>query len=166
MPTCATTASSWNPYLHFGQVSALWVALQVREAAAPQEDRDAFLEELLVRRELAANFTHYSPTEYDRYEGLPDWARATLAKHADDPRPYLYDREQLVEADTHDPYWNAAMIEIRETGYLHNHLRMYWGKKVLEWQESPQVRRLLGEGSESRTGDIHSPPVSEMIQAR
>ena len=115
------------------------MALQVRDAAAPQPDKDAFLEELLVRRELAANFTHYSPDDYDRYEGLPHWARATLGQHTGDPRPSLYDRQRLSDADTHDPYWNAAMIEMRETGYLHNHLRMYWGKKVLEWQESPEV---------------------------
>ncbi len=133
------SVSYLSPYLHFGQLSSLWVALQVRDAAAPQPDKDAFLEELLVRRELAANFTHHSPDDYDRYEGLPHWARATLGQHAGDPRPSLYDRRRLSDADTHDPYWNAAMIEMRETGYLHNHLRMYWGKKVLEWQESPEA---------------------------
>ena len=128
-----------SAYLHFGQLSALWVALRVQSAPAPQQDKDAFLEELLVRRELAANFTHYSPTDYDRYQGLPAWTRATLDKHTGDPRPHLYDQVQLIEAETHDPYWNAAMVEMRETGYLHNHLRMYWGKKVLEWSESPEA---------------------------
>ncbi len=131
--------SRLSPYLHFGQISPLTVALRVDAAGhASREDRDAVLEELLVRRELAVNFVHHAPEDYDRYRGLPGWARRTLAAHRDDPRPHRYSRRELEEARTHDRVWNAAMREMRHTGYLHNHLRMYWGKKILEWCNTPE----------------------------
>lgn len=75
---------------------------------------------------------------YDRYDCLPEWAQHTLAAHCRDRRSYIYSYEQLSRAETHDPYWNAAMREMYETGYMHNHMRMYWGKKVLEWSPSPE----------------------------
>jgi len=125
--------SAMSPYLRFGQISPVWLALHAGEGHA----RDVYLEELVVRRELAHNYCAFEP-DYDRYEALPGWARETLAEHADDPRPHLYRREDLEAAETHDPSWNAAMREMRETGYLHNHMRMYWGKKVLEWSASPE----------------------------
>ncbi len=127
--------SRLSPYLHFGQISPVEVALAVRAAAAPRADRDSYLEELIVRRELAANFVDNTP-DYDRYECLPAWAQRTLALHARDPRPVLYSYEDLVGARTHDPYWNAAMREMLASGYMQNHMRMYWGKKVLEWSPS------------------------------
>jgi deoxyribodipyrimidine photo-lyase len=83
------------------------------------------------------NHAWFEPA-YDRYETMPEWARKTLAEHADDERPYLYTREQFEAAKTHDPYWNAAMREMLATGYMHNHLRMYWGKKILNWSATPQ----------------------------
>jgi deoxyribodipyrimidine photo-lyase len=129
--------SMLSPYLHFGQISPVEVALAVQGAAAPRTDRDSFLEELIVRRELAANFVDNTP-DYDRYECLPAWAQRTLALHARDRRPVTYDYEALVGARTHDPYWNAATREMLATGYMQNHMRMYWGKKVLEWSASPQ----------------------------
>lgn len=134
-----------SPYLHFGQISPVRVALQVQAAEhVDLETREAFLEELIVRRELAINYTHYNPA-YDRFETLPEWARKTLAEHATDPRPYLYDRPTLEAAQTHDPYWNAAQREMTRTGTMHNTMRMYWGKKVLEWTADPQeaFERLL-----------------------
>lgn len=130
--------SELSPYLHFGQISPVAVAVAVRESGAGSpQDRAAFLEELIVRRELACNFTWYVE-DYDRFACLPGWARATLAAHAGDQRPALYDSDTLEAAQTHDPAWNAAMREMRVTGYMHNYMRMYWGKKILEWAKSPE----------------------------
>jgi deoxyribodipyrimidine photo-lyase len=127
-----------SPYLHFGQISPLEIALSARNAArGGAEDRASFLEELIVRRELAHNHCWYEPA-YDRYEGVPAWARKTLAEHAGDPRPVLYSRAQLEAGETHHPYWNASMREMRETGYMHNRMRMFWGKKIVEWSPSPE----------------------------
>jgi deoxyribodipyrimidine photo-lyase len=126
-----------SPYLHFGQISPLEIALAVRDAeGASADDRASFLEELIVRRELSHNFVAYCDA-YDRYEGLPEWARRTLAEHAPDVRPRVYDESDLASGHTHDAYWNASMREMRLTGYMHNHMRMYWGKKILEWSRSP-----------------------------
>lgn len=130
--------SGLGPYLHFGQISPLEIALRIQEANAPPAAREAFLEQLIVRRELAINFVWHTP-EYDRYEAvLPHWANQTLAEHAADPRPYLYTAEQLESGQTHDPYWNAAQNEMVNTGMMHGYMRMYWGKKILEWSQSPQ----------------------------
>jgi deoxyribodipyrimidine photo-lyase len=130
--------SHMGRYLHFGQVSPVWLALRIRDAAQGHKaDREGYLEELVVRRELAQNFCAFEP-DYDRYSALPDWAKRTLAAHRDDPRPHRYSRRQLEAARTHDPYWNAAMREMRYTGYVHNHMRMYWGKKILEWSNTPE----------------------------
>ncbi len=130
--------SHMSKYLHFGQISPIEVALAVRDAArGRREDVETFLEELLVRRELSHNFVHYT-ANYDQYECLPAWAQKTLHRHQRDRRPHLYSREQLDNAATHDPYWNAAMREMRFTGYMHNYMRMYWGKKILEWSATPQ----------------------------
>jgi len=126
--------SNLSPYLHFGQISPLYIHLQVNPHAGP--GRDAFLEELIVRRELSMNFVHYNP-HYDSFAGLPDWAKSTLREHEGDPRGYLYTSEQLEEAGTHDPYWNAAQREMVTTGKMHGYMRMYWGKKILEWSAKP-----------------------------
>jgi deoxyribodipyrimidine photo-lyase len=104
-----------------------------------------FVEELLVRRELSLN--HVERCEgYGAFGALPAWARRTLAAHASDPREHLYDDDALLGGATHDPYWNAAMREMRDTGYQHNYMRMYWGKRVLAWSASPEqaYERLLG----------------------
>jgi deoxyribodipyrimidine photo-lyase len=130
--------SHMSPYLHFGQISPVYVALLVRRAHQGRAiDREAYLEQLIVRRELAANFVYYTP-RYDSYTCLPEWARKTLADHAGDRRPVIYTRKQLEAARTHDPYWNAAMGEMKHTGFMHNYMRMYWGKKILEWSASPE----------------------------
>ena len=130
--------SHMSPYLHFGQISPLYLALQIQQADSRlQIAKESFLEEMIVRRELAMNFVNYAP-HYDSYKCLPDWARQTLAEHEKDPREYVYTRRQLENARTHDEYWNAAMREMRFTGFMHNYMRMYWGKKILEWSHSPQ----------------------------
>jgi deoxyribodipyrimidine photo-lyase len=107
------------------------------ERGTPADSR-AYLEELIVRRELAANFVHYQP-RYDDYASIPAWARATLEAHRADRREHLYTRAQLEAARTHDPYWNAAMREMRVTGFMHNYMRMYWAKKILEWSAEPEA---------------------------
>lgn len=122
--------SGMSMHLHFGQVSPVYLALQA-------VDCEPFLEELVVRRELAFNHVRYRP-DYDEWSCLPEWARRTLQEHRDDPREHVYAEEQLVDCATHDPYWNAAMREMRDTGWLHNHMRMYWGKKILEWTADPE----------------------------
>jgi deoxyribodipyrimidine photo-lyase len=114
-----------SKYLHYGHVSPIYVALKVRDANPPQEDLDSYLEELIIRRELSMNFCHYTP-DYDQFSCLPNWAKKTLEEHKDDEREYLYTREQLENAETHDEYWNAATNEMRHTGYMHNYMRMYW----------------------------------------
>jgi hypothetical protein len=141
----ADGVSHMSKYLHFGQISPVYVALQVREAATREENRADYLEELVVRRELAHNFVNVTE-EYDLYTCLPGWARTTLDEHRDDERPHLYSKAQLDAAGTRDPYWNAAMREMKHTGYMHNHMRMYWGKKILEWSRTPEV------GLQSRPG--------------
>ena len=134
----AGSASHMSPYLHFGMVSPVAIALAVQAApVGDEEDRTAYLEEIIVRRELAMNHVFYT-SNYDDYACAPDWSRKTLDAHRGDARPYLYTREQFEAAETHDKYWNAAMTEMRETGYMHNHMRMYWGKKIVEWSASPE----------------------------
>lgn len=133
----AGATSRMSMYLQFGMVSPVWLALKAREANAPAADRECYLEELIVRRELSCNFCQYNPN-YDRYEGLPAWAKKTLAEHAADKRPVVYDEATLEAGKTHDPYWNAAQFEMVRTGYMHNYMRMYWGKKILEWTRSPE----------------------------
>jgi deoxyribodipyrimidine photo-lyase len=128
-----------SPYLHFGQISPVEIALAVRGAGTGADaDRLAYLDELIVRRELAANFVEFEP-RYDDYACVPGWARATLEAHRSDRRRHIYGRDQLEDARTHDPYWNAAMREMRDTGFMHNYMRMYWGKKILEWSAEPEA---------------------------
>jgi len=127
--------SGMSPYLHFGQVSPVTLALRAREHGGP--GMSAFLEELIVRRELAVNFVHYNP-HYDTIASLPAWAQNTLARHQGDQREYVYSPAELEKAATHDPYWNAAQREMVTTGHMQGYMRMYWGKKILEWSPSPQ----------------------------
>ncbi len=134
-----------SPYLHFGQISPVEVALAIRQSRRGKKaDRESYLEELIVRRELSMNFVRFN-SKYDSYSCLPDWARKTLDQHKRDTRSQVYTRRQLESAETHDPYWNAAMSEMLETGFMHNYMRMYWGKKILEWSKTPQAayRRTL-----------------------
>lgn len=130
--------SHMSPYLHFGQISPLYLALQAQKMdSSLQEAKDAYLEQLIVRRELAMNFAHYAEN-YDSYKCIPQWAQKTLKEHRSDRREFIYTRKQLENAETHDEYWNAAMREMKVTGFMHNYMRMYWGKKILEWSKTPQ----------------------------
>jgi len=129
--------SHMSKYLHYGHVSPIWLALEARKASTKKDNVESFVEELVVRRELSMNFVFYNPN-YDSYSNLPGWAKETLEEHKEDEREYVYTRKQLENAETHDEYWNAAMREMVHTGYTHNYMRMYWGKKILEWSNTPE----------------------------
>ena len=127
--------SDMSPYLHFGQISPLYIALKVKKAASP--GTAAYLEELIVRRELSMNFVNYNGA-YDSFRCLPDWAQKTLREHRAERRRQVYTLRQLEQAATHDPYWNAAQREMVFSGKMHGYMRMYWGKKIIEWTQKPE----------------------------
>lgn len=129
--------SELSPYFHFGQLSPITVAQVAIDEAREGDDSSAYLEQLIVRRELALNFVTYQPC-YDEYAAVPAWAQKTLRAHVDDPRPQLLTLEDLESAATPDRYWNAAMVEMLTTGYMHNYMRMYWGKRILAWAPTPE----------------------------
>ncbi len=148
--------SGLSPYLHFGQISShqIFAALAAREGwsvgnLGPEQRgqrqgwwgmsaaAEAFLDQLVTWRELGYNFCAFRD-DAEAYAGLPDWARRTLDEHAADPRPYLYTLEELADAASHDPLWNAAQRQLMRQGTIHNYLRMLWGKKILEWSASPR----------------------------
>lgn len=134
----AQATSDLSPYLHFGQISSLEVALATRKHA--EENKliaDEFLEELIVRRELSFNFARHAENPAS-LSNLPDWARITLQKHAADLREPSYTREQFERAETHDALWNACQKELLLRGKIHGYYRMYWGKKVIEWSPTCQ----------------------------
>jgi deoxyribodipyrimidine photo-lyase len=152
-------SSGLSPWLHFGQVSAHQAFSEIAknegwsvDRLAPKptgaregwwgmsENAEAFLDELVTWRELGFNMCAHDP-RHDRYESLPAWARQTLELHEADPRKHLYTVEQLEQAETHDPIWNAAQTELTQTGRIHNYLRMLWGKRILEW--TPTARDAL-----------------------
>lgn len=132
-----TGQSDLSPYLHFGQIAPQRVAWEVQRAEALPEAKQAFLEELIIRRELSDNFCFYNP-DYDTFSGFPEWAQKTLNQHRNDRREYLYSLEEFEEGRTHDALWNAAQREMVLRGKMHGFLRMYWAKKILEWTASPE----------------------------
>ena len=128
--------SRLSPYLHFGQISPITIALAIQNAEAPKVDEDAFLDQIITWRELAVNLVRFNP-DYDNFECAEPWAHRTLAKHAQDRRPVTYTEEQLENAETHDELWNAAQTQMVNSGWMHNYIRMYWAKKILEWTRTP-----------------------------
>ena len=149
-------ASGLSPWLHYGQISTHevfasvaaqeeWSPLRISDTANGRREgwwgmsaaAEAFLDQLITWRELGYGFAVYEP-DYQRYERLPDWARATLEDHLDDPRTHLYSLEEFAAAETHDELWNAAQRQLVHDGVIHNYLRMLWGKKILEWTEHPR----------------------------
>jgi len=132
--------SRLSPYLHFGHISSITIALAAQKAVdedkATQTACDAYLNELIGWRELSVNFVKYVP-DYDSLECAPEWAQKTLREHARDKRDPLYTLEQMEHARTYDELWNAAQIQMVKYGWMHNYLRMYWGKKILEWSRTP-----------------------------
>jgi len=129
--------SELSPYLHFGQISPVTVALAVMQSSADEKAKEDYLDQLITWRELAINFVTFN-ARYDSIESAPDWARATLDKHARDEREFVYEREAFEHAHTHDELWNAAQRQMVECGWMHNYMRMYWAKKILEWSPSAE----------------------------
>ncbi|GGR38850.1 deoxyribodipyrimidine photo-lyase [Deinococcus ruber] len=127
-------SSQLSAYLHYGHISPVEIALALQDTSGAGVE--AYLDELIVQRELNFNFCEYRE-DYDRYSAVPAWAQATLKEHQQDLRTYIYARAELEAATTHDVYWNAAQREMTQTGRMSNYLRMYWGKKVLEWTPDP-----------------------------
>ncbi len=136
----AAGTSCLSPYLHFGNISPLTIALAVqkavRESGISSESSERFLEQLIGWRELAVLFVRHE-VNYDNWECAAPWARKTLLEHASDPRPFRYSLEQFEHAETHDDLWNAAQCQMVSTGWMHNYMRMYWAKKILEWAPDP-----------------------------
>ena len=130
--------SRLSPYLHFGHIAPHTVATAVEHCKAPRAAKDDFLDQLITWRELSINFVHFNPL-YDSIESAPDWAHRTLGEHSRDPRPVIYSRQQLERGETHDELWNAAQRQMLYAGWMHNYMRMYWAKKILEWSPSPAV---------------------------
>ncbi len=130
--------SCLSPYLHFGHLGPHTIVHAVRQAQAPKAAKDAFLEQLIVRRELSINFVRFNPT-YDTFEAREPWAERTLAEHAGDTREFNYTDAQLEAGESHDPLWNAGHKQMVLGGWMHNYLRMYWAKKILEWSPSVAV---------------------------
>ncbi len=128
--------SRLSPYLHFGHISPVTVALAVDKSTAPRADKEAFLNQIITWRELSVNLVRFNPN-YDNFECAEPWAQRTLSKHAKDLRPVLYTGKQLEHAATHDPLWNAAQMQMVNTGWMHNYVRMCWAKKILEWSRTP-----------------------------
>ncbi|MEM8745685.1 MAG: deoxyribodipyrimidine photo-lyase [Actinomycetota bacterium] len=124
-----------SPYLHFGHLSPVEIAREVVDRAG--DAAEAFLEELIVRRELAFNYVEHQPA-YDHWDGLPEWSRISLDLHRDDERDVTYTAAELEHGETDDDVWNAIMREIRERGWVHNQLRMYWGKQIVRWTATPE----------------------------
>jgi len=135
-PAC-DALSNMSPYLHFGQISALQIALKVNRAKANEESKESYLEELIVRKELSDNYCFYN-SDYDNLKAIPEWVKKTYEAHKDDIRPYLYTLKELENAQTHEDAWNACQLEMIKTGKMQGYMRMYWAKKIFEWTESPE----------------------------
>jgi deoxyribodipyrimidine photo-lyase len=148
--------SGLAPYLHFGQISVHEVFQEIarKEKWNPSKlssktdgskegwwgmsaNAESFLDEIITWREVGFHFCYHRP-DHDKYESLPQWARATLEEHAKDGREYVYTLKQFEEAQTHDPLWNAAQTQLVREGKIHNYLRMIWGKKIIEWTDHPR----------------------------
>lgn len=127
--------SDLSPYLHFGQISSLEVALVLRATKANDESKAAYLEEIIVRRELAENFCLYC-VDYDNENSLEPWAKTNMILTDEEHREYIYTLEEFESASTHDELWNAAQNELKIKGKIHGYMRMYWAKKILEWTPS------------------------------
>ncbi len=129
--------SNLSPYLHFGQISPQRVAFEVARSKASKDAKQAFLEQLIVRRELSDNFCLHAP-DYDSVSGFPEWSKESLEQHRGDEREYIYSEKEFEAGRTHDKLWNAAQEQMVAMGKMHGYLRMYWAKKILEWSETPE----------------------------
>ncbi|MCX3066295.1 MAG: deoxyribodipyrimidine photo-lyase [Cetobacterium sp.] len=132
-------SSKLSPYLHFGQISPVEIKHNIEKLSKELiNEKNSFLEEVIIRRELAINFVYYNKN-YDNWLGITyEWAYKTLEKHENDKREYIYSEKELEEFKTHDKYWNACQKQMLDMGYMDSYMRMYWCKKILEWSVTPQ----------------------------
>ena len=134
--------SRLSPYLHFGHIGPLTIALAaqraVKKSKVSKPAYEDFINQLIGWRELSINFVKHCPY-YDSFDCAPDWAQKTLREHVRDQRPYVYGLKSMEQAKTHDELWNAAQTQMVKHGWMHNYLRMYWAKKILEWSPTPQL---------------------------
>lgn len=135
--------SNLSPYLHFGQLAAQRAVLEAVRSDAPRDDKDAFVEEIVVRKELTDNFCLFNE-HYDSIKGIPDWAKTSLDEHKTDKREHVYTLEEFEAGRTHQPLWNAAQLQMVQSGKMHGYMRMYWAKKILEWTEDPAEAISIG----------------------
>jgi deoxyribodipyrimidine photo-lyase len=129
--------SDLSPYLHFGQLSSQRAVLRVRDTRADESVKSLFIEQIVVKKEIADNFCLHTP-EYDSVSAFPKWARRSINGHRSDVREHLYSLEELDKGLTHDPLWNAAQMELVKRGKIHGYLREYWANKIIEWTRSPE----------------------------
>ena len=134
--------SNMSPWLHFGNISAQTIALKVQASRKNKESIDGYVEELIVRKELADNYCLYT-SDYDNFNGFHAWAQTSLNAHRSDKREYNYTQIQFENSETHDPLWNAAQNEMMNTGKMHGYMRMYWAKKILEWTSTPEEAQAI-----------------------
>jgi hypothetical protein len=132
-PPATLRGTGISPQLHFGHLGIH----EVVAAVLQRDDAEEFLEQAIIRRELSFNLCFYNP-RYDSLDALPQWAKQTLDKHRRDRRKPSYTYEELERAETHDDVWNLAQRQLLESGVIHNYLRMLWGKKIIEWSETPE----------------------------
>ena len=129
--------SSLSKYLNLGFISSQRIALEVIQSGVKDINKETFLEELIIRKELSDNFCLYSKS-FKNFSSIPNWAKMSLENHKYDIRPYIYSIEMLESAKTHDKLWNATQIQLIKEGTIHGYLRMYWAKKILEWMSTPE----------------------------
>lgn len=129
--------SNLSKYINLGFISSQKIALEVIKSNATDKDKEAFLEELIVRKELADNFCLYTKNFKD-FSGIPNWAKSSLDNHKTDIRPYIYSKNEFETSNTHDILWNATQNQLIKEGTIHGYLRMYWAKKILEWSICPE----------------------------
>ena len=128
--------SNMSPFLHYGHISSQEIALEIIDQTN-RKIYESYLEELIIRKELSDNYCYFNEN-YDNYNGFPAWAQKSLNEHRNDERDYIYSRHEFETAKTHDKLWNAAQLQMVNTGKMHGFMRMYWAKKILEWSESPE----------------------------
>lgn len=128
--------SGLSKYLNLGFISSQRVAFEIIQSGVSDIDKETFLEELIIRKELADNFCLHAHSFKD-FSGVPNWAKISLNNHSSDIRPYLYSLNDLENAKTYDKLWNATQIQLIKEGTIHGYLRMYWAKKILEWMSTP-----------------------------
>ena len=133
----ANITSGLSKYLNFGFLSSQRIALEVIKSKVSDINKEAFLEELIIRKELADNFCLYAKSFKD-FSSIPTWAKMSLESHKYDLRTYMYPAHKLENAKTHDELWNATQIQLMKEGKIHGYLRMYWAKKILEWTDTPE----------------------------